>query len=213
MTRLILSGGHILDPSQNIDREGDLLIEDGKIVGIVDSGSSPRDGATMRDVKGKLITPGLIDIHVHLREPGFEYKEDIESGTRAAAAGGFTAVCCMPNTNPSIDSAAVVRQIIERAEEVGSARVYPIAALTRNMAGDQLCEIADLKAAGACAISDDAFPIESAETDRKSTRLNSSHDQISYAVFCLKKKNGYLPPHVATGMNATALQDPRSPAR
>src|SRR2546421_1894392 len=167
MTRLILSGGHILDPSQNIDREGDLLIEDGKIVGIVDSGSSPRDGATMRDVKGKLITPGLIDIHVHLREPGFEYKEDIESGTRAAAAGGFTAVCCMPNTNPSIDSAAVVRQIIERAEQVGSARVYPIAALTRNMEGDQLSEIADLKAAGACAISDDAFPIQNAETMRR----------------------------------------------
>lgn len=165
MTRLILSGGRIIDPSQNIDREGDLVIEDGKVAGIVAAGSA--NGDTVRDVRGKLVTPGLIDIHVHLREPGFEYKEDIESGTRAAAAGGFTAVCCMPNTNPSIDTAAVVRQIIERAEQVGSARVYPIGALTRNMQGDQLCEIADLKAAGACAISDDAFPIQNAETMRR----------------------------------------------
>ena len=163
--KLILAGGRILDPSRNLDREGDLVIEDGRIAGIVAAGSA--SGDDVRDVRGKLVTPGLIDIHVHLREPGFEYKEDIESGTRAAAAGGFTAVCCMPNTNPSIDSAAVVRQIIERAEEVGSARVYPIAALTKDMAGDQLCEIADLKAAGACAISDDAFPIESAETMRR----------------------------------------------
>ena len=163
--KLVLSGGRILDPSRDLEREGDLVIEDGRIAGIVAAGSA--SGDEVRDVRGKLVTPGLIDIHVHLREPGFEYKEDIESGTRAAAAGGFTAVCCMPNTNPSIDSAAVVRQIIERATEVGSARVYPIAALTRNMAGDHLSEIADLKAAGACAISDDAFPIESAETMRR----------------------------------------------
>lgn len=163
--KLILSGGRILDPSQNVDREGDLVIEDGKIAGIVAPGSAT--GEVVRDVRGKLVTPGLIDIHVHLREPGFEYKEDIESGTRAAAAGGFAAVCCMPNTNPAIDTAAVVRQIIERAEEVGSARVYPIGALTRNMAGDQLSEIADLKAAGAVAVSDDAFPIQNAETMRR----------------------------------------------
>jgi dihydroorotase len=165
--KLILSGGRIIDPSQNLDREGDLVIEDGRIVEITGSGDAARDGATVRDVRGRLVTPGLIDIHVHLREPGFEYKEDIESGTRAAAAGGFTAVCCMPNTNPSIDTAAVVRQIIERAEQVGSARVYPIGALTRNMGPDQLAEIGDLKAAGACAISDDAFPIQNAETMRR----------------------------------------------
>lgn len=166
--RLILAGGRILDPSQDIDREGDLVLEDGKIAGIVASGTAPTDShTTVRDVRGKLVTPGLIDIHVHLREPGFEYKEDIESGSRAAAAGGFTSVCCMPNTNPSIDTAAVVRQIIERAEQVGICRVYPIAALTRNMAGDQLTEIADLRAAGACAVSDDAFPIQNAETMRR----------------------------------------------
>ncbi len=163
--RLVLANARILDPSQNIDRFGDLVIEDGKIAGVVAAHSA--DGDEVRDCSGLLVTPGLIDIHVHLREPGFEYKEDIESGTRAAAAGGFTAVCCMPNTSPSIDSTAVVRQIIERAAEVGCARVYPIGALTRNMQGDQLCEIADLKAAGACAISDDAFPIQNAETMRR----------------------------------------------
>ena len=119
------------------------------------------------DVRGKLVAPGLIDIHVHLREPGQEYKEDIESGTRAAAAGGFTRVCCMPNTVPAIDTAAVVRQIIERAAAVGSARVHPIGAVTRDLQGDQLTEMAELKAAGAVAISDDAFPLQNAETVRR----------------------------------------------
>jgi dihydroorotase len=165
MSRLILSGGRIVDPSRNMDRVADLVIEDGKIAAIEDRADDRE--ATVRDVGGLVVAPGLIDIHVHLREPGQEYKEDIESGTRAAAAGGFTAVCCMPNTVPSIDTAAVVRQIIERAEQVGSARVYPIGALTRNMGPDQLAEIGDLKAAGACAISDDAFPIQNAETMRR----------------------------------------------
>src|SRR5262245_29473287 len=162
---LVLSNGRIIDPSQNLDREGDLIIEDGKIAGIVASGSARGD--ELRDCRGLLVTPGLIDIHVHLREPGFEYKEDIESGTRAAAAGGFTRVCCMPNTNPAIDTAAVVRQILERTEQVGSARVHPIGAATRAMQGDQLTEMAELKAAGAIAISDDAFPLQNADTVRR----------------------------------------------
>lgn len=163
--KLVLSGGRIVDPTQGLDREGDLVIEDGRIAAIEAAGAATGD--VVRDVRGLVVTPGLIDLHVHLREPGFEYKEDIESGTRAAAAGGFTAVCCMPNTNPAIDNAAVVRQILERAEQVGSARVYPIAALTRGMAGDQLSEIADLQQAGAVAVSDDAFPIQNAETMRR----------------------------------------------
>src|ERR1051325_9583202 len=124
--RLVLQNARILDPSQNLDREGDLVIENGFIAGIVASGAA--HGDVVRNCRGLLVTPGLIDIHVHLREPGFEYKEDIETGTRAAAAGGFTAVCCMPNTNPSIDTAAVVRQILERTAQVGSAHVHPIGA-------------------------------------------------------------------------------------
>src|SRR2546423_7257906 len=101
MLTMSLTGGRIIDPSQGLDREGDLVIEDGRIAGIVAAGSA--SGDEVRDVRGKLVTPGLIDIHVHLREPGFEYKEDIESGTRAAAAGGFTAGFCMPEKKPSHD--------------------------------------------------------------------------------------------------------------
>ncbi len=164
--KLVLAGGRVLDPSQNLDRNADVIIEDGKIRAIVEPGSGPADSERL-DVRGKLVTPGLVDIHVHLREPGFEYKEDIETGTRAAAAGGFTRVCCMPNTNPAIDSAAVVRQILERTEQVGSARVHPIAAATRAMEGDQLTEMAELKSAGAVAISDDAFPLQHADTMRR----------------------------------------------
>lgn len=163
--RFVLRGGRIIDPSQSMDRVADVVIADGVIEAITDPGAV--QDAEVRDVTNLLVTPGLIDIHVHLREPGFEYKEDIETGTRAAAAGGFTAVCCMPNTRPAIDTPAVVRQIIERAGEVGAARVYPIASLTCAMAGAQLAEIADLKAAGACAISDDAFPVQNAETMRR----------------------------------------------
>ncbi len=167
--KTIISGGRVIDPAQQIDRVADVLIDGVTIAGIVEPGAagSEYDDAERLDARGMVVTPGLIDIHVHLREPGQEYKEDIESGTRAAAAGGFTRVCCMPNTNPAIDTAAVVRQILERTEQVGSARVHPIGAATRAMQGDQLTEMAELKAAGACAISDDAFPLQNAETMRR----------------------------------------------
>lgn len=162
----LLHGGRVIDPSQGIDRIADLLIDGERIAGIYEPGQAPLADETI-DTAGRVVAPGLIDIHVHLREPGQEYKEDIESGTRAAAAGGFTTVCCMPNTVPAIDSAAVVRQILERAAAVGSARVHPIGAATRAMEGDLLTEMADLKAAGAIAISDDAFPLQNADTVRR----------------------------------------------
>ncbi len=167
MTKTVLTGGRVLDPSQNLDCLADLVLENGRVAGIVAPGSASRTSNTETiDVTGKLVTPGLIDIHVHLREPGQEYKEDIESGTRAAAAGGFTRVCCMPNTKPAIDTAAVVRQILERTAQVGSAHVHPIGAVTLDMNGDALTEMAELQAAGAVAISDDAFPLQNAETVR-----------------------------------------------
>ncbi len=169
----LLAGGRIIDPSENCDRIADLLIEGDRIAAILPPGSEVE--AERRDVSGLVVTPGLIDIHVHLREPGYEYKEDIESGTRAAAAGGFTAVCCMPNTNPPIADASVVSQIIEKAERYGYARVHPIGAIQRferdggahDRAEDGLTEMADLMAAGIVAVSDDAFPIQNAETMRR----------------------------------------------
>ncbi|MCS6776072.1 MAG: dihydroorotase [Chloroherpetonaceae bacterium] len=164
--RKVLTGGRVIDPSQDLDRAADVVIEGDRIAGIVAPGEAVGDAARI-DVRGKVVTPGLIDMHVHLREPGFEYKEDIESGTRAAASGGFTRVCCMPNTRPAIDTAATVRFVLERAAQVGAARVHPIGAATRDMQGDVLTEMAELKAAGVVAISDDAFPLQNAETLRR----------------------------------------------
>src|SRR5438045_2117549 len=162
---VVLSGGRILDPSRNLDREGDLGIEDGRIAGIVAAGSA--SGDHVRDVRGKLVTPGLIDIHVHLREPGHEYKEDIESGTRAAAAGGFTTVCCMPNTNPPNDCRAVTDLIVNRAREVGRARVRPVGAISRGLGGEALSEMGEMKDAGIVAVSDDGRPVMNGELMRR----------------------------------------------
>ncbi len=164
--KVLVTGGRVVDPSQNEDRLADILIVDGRVAGLYQPGSCKVD-AEMLSVAGMLVTPGLIDIHVHLREPGFEYKEDILSGSRAAAAGGFTRVCCMPNTNPAIDTAAVVSYIVQQSEKAGFARVHPIAAATRGMEGDCLTEVAELKAAGAVAVSDDAFPLQNAATVRR----------------------------------------------
>lgn len=162
---LVLRGGRVIDPANGVDRFADLVIADGEISGLMEPGAG--SGDTVRDVTGMVVAPGFIDLHVHLREPGFEYKEDIESGCRAAAAGGFTSVCCMPNTNPAIDTPGVVQQIIQRANGVGLARVLPVAAVTKGLAGDALSEMAELKAAGAVAMSDDAFPLQNSETMRR----------------------------------------------
>ena len=119
------------------------------------------------DVRGKWVVPGLIDLHAHLREPGQEYKEDIATGTRAAAAGGFTAVCAMPNTTPPNDTRAVTELIVRRAREVGAVRVYPIGAITKGLAGETLAEMAELKEAGSVAVSDDGRPVMNAELMRR----------------------------------------------
>ena len=136
---LIIKNGHVVDPVNGIDSQKDVLIEDGKIA-TVDSGLE-KGGAEVLDAKGLYVVPGLIDMHVHLREPGFEHKETIETGTAAAAAGGFTAVACMPNTKPVNDSASVTNFILRRASESGHARVFPIGAITKGEEGKELAEI------------------------------------------------------------------------
>jgi dihydroorotase len=163
--RLLIRGGRVVDPSRNLDAALDVLIADGRIAE-VDARLSAR-GATVLEAKGLLVCPGLIDLHTHLREPGREDKETIATGTRAAAAGGFTAVCAMPNTDPVNDHAGVTRAILERARASGGARVHPIGAITRGSLGAELSEYGDLKEAGCVAVSDDGRPVASARVMRR----------------------------------------------
>ena len=163
--KILIKKGHLIDPKNNVDGCYDVLIEDGRVAAVgVDISCAD---AEQIDAEGLLVTPGLIDIHVHLRDPGLEYKEDIISGTRAAAAGGVTSVACMPNTKPVIDSAAVVEYIINKARQHGSANVYPVAAISQSMKGDVLSEMGELKAAGCVAFSDDGVPVVSGELMRR----------------------------------------------
>jgi dihydroorotase len=168
---LILKNGRLFDPSQNLDQTGDLIIQDDRIRGL-----GPELGAAgpgVLDCSGCLIVPGLIDLHVHLREPGFAYKETIATGTRAAAAGGFTAVCAMPNTNPVNDSAGATAYLAQRARELGHARVYPIGAITAGSQGEHLAALGAMREAGAVGFSDDGRPVMNAQILRRALEYAS----------------------------------------
>ncbi|HHU32912.1 MAG: dihydroorotase [Zhaonellaceae bacterium] len=162
----LIKGGRVIDPLNGIDGVKDILIE-GKVISQVADQIAVTDQVNVINAEGKIITPGLIDMHVHLREPGLEYKETIYSGTRAAAAGGFTAVASMPNTRPVADNKAVVRFIIEQAARDGAVKVYPIGSITKGSQGEELAEIADLKEAGVVALSDDGNPVVNSEIMRR----------------------------------------------
>ncbi|MCZ6506548.1 MAG: dihydroorotase [Acidobacteria bacterium] len=155
--KLLLRGGRLVDPTQGLDGEFDLLIEDGEVARI--DAHIEEDGARVRDATGLVVTPGWIDMHIHLREPGQEYKETVRSGTLAAAAGGFTAVACMANTEPVNDNRSVTEHILKEAERHGYARVYPIGAVSKGQLGEELAEIADMVAGGVVAVSDDGHPV------------------------------------------------------
>ena len=158
MNQILIRGGHLIDPAAGIDAPRDLLLADGKVAAIEAPGKIKQNGAEIINAKGLVVAPGLVDIHVHLREPGQGYKETIATGTAAAAAGGFTTVCAMPNTVPVNDSPETTRWM--QAPERGAAiRVFPIAAATRGSMGEALTEYGSLKAAGAVAVTDDGKPI------------------------------------------------------
>ncbi len=160
---ILIRGGRIVDPGRGFDGVGDVLIRGGRI----GAGGERVDGAAVRglsviDATGLVVCPGLVDIHCHLRDPGFEYKETIETGTRAAARGGFTTVCCMPNTNPPADSRATVEYIQRTAAATASVRVLPIGCVSKGRQGKEMAELGDLAAAGVVAFSDDGSPVADA---------------------------------------------------
>jgi len=155
----------VIDPASRLDAVRDVAIEDGKISAIGESLDA--SGAEQFDATGLIVAPGFIDMHVHLREPGFEHAETVESGSRAAAAGGFTSICCMPNTSPVNDNATVTSYIVERAARHAIVNVFPIGAITKNSAGEELAAIGSMKDAGIVAISDDGRPVMNARVMRR----------------------------------------------
>ncbi|HYJ86052.1 MAG TPA: dihydroorotase [Pyrinomonadaceae bacterium] len=165
--KLLIANGYIVDPSQGINTGRDLLIEDGRVVSVLERGQeAPRD-VEFLDATGLVVAPGFIDLHTHLREPGAEYKETIASGASAAVAGGWTTICAMPNTDPVNDSPAVTRFIIEQAERAQLANVFPIGALTKGSKGTELAEMGEMKNAGIVAVSDDGRPVPNAGMMRR----------------------------------------------
>ncbi len=165
--RIVIHGGTVIDPANNLEAARDLLIEDGLIRAIDKPGSFFDVGEAGIDANGLIVAPGFIDMHVHLREPGYEYKETVLTGAQSAVAGGFTAVACMANTNPVNDNGSVTRYIIEKAQEANLARVFPIGALSKRLQGEELAEIGEMVEAGAVAISDDGRPVMDANLMRR----------------------------------------------
>ena len=173
--RMLIKNGRVLDPANNIDDSLDIFIE-GNIIKKVAKGIKAEASAKVIDAKGKIVAPGLIDIHTHLREPGFEYKETIRTGTMAAAAGGFTAICCMPNTNPINDNRAVTEFILSKSAKEGIVNVLPIGAITKGSQGKALAEISDMVNAGCVAISDDGKGVMDAEVMRRGLEYTKAFD-------------------------------------
>ncbi|HZK43642.1 MAG TPA: dihydroorotase [Syntrophomonadaceae bacterium] len=170
--KILIKNGRVIDPENKVNQVMDILIEDDKIAKLAEDIKLDDAEAIIIEAQNKIVCPGFIDLHVHLREPGFEYKEEIATGTRAAAVGGFTSICCMPNTDPVIDNAAVANFIKERAAKSGVVNVFSIGAISKEQLGAEITEIAQLVAAGCVAISDDGEPV---------TRANIMRNAMDYA--------------------------------
>jgi len=173
--RLLIRNGRVVDPSQGLDQGMDILVEDGHVAAIGERLEAPAR-VKILDAAGLVVAPGFIDLHTHLREPGFEYKETIETGSKAAVAGGFTAICCMPDTEPVNDDPSVTSYIRERAEQAGLARIYPVGALSKGLKGEEMAEIGEMAKAGAVAISDDPRPVSNALLMRRALEYARSFD-------------------------------------
>ena len=171
---VIIRHGRVIDPGR-INGPADVLIQDGKIAQVATELVVP-PGATVMDASGKWVLPGFVDLHVHLREPGFEYKETIQTGTSAAVAGGFTSVCCMPNTSPVNDNQSVTEFILDKARAAGLAHVFPIGAITKGSEGKELAEFGELKDAGCVAVSDDGKPVTNGMVMRRALEYARAFD-------------------------------------
>ena len=178
--KLLIKNGRVLDPSVNHDKNCDVLVEDGVIAGVVDTVNVAEYDEVI-DALGCFVMPGLIDLHVHLREPGFEHKETIETGSRAAAAGGFTTICPMPNTKPSTDSPEMVEWVINKAAEVSPINIIPVGAVTLGQAGDELTDIVGMNAKGALAISEDGKSVMNAKVYREAMEIAAKNDVLIMA--------------------------------
>src|SRR3989454_5730908 len=174
--RLLIQNGYVIDPSQGINTGRNVLVEDGRVVGLPNFSEGVPEGAEVFDATGLVVAPGFIDMHAHLREPGDEYKETIASGAAAAIAGGFTTVCAMPNTDPVNDNAAVTRFVIEQAQRAGLANVFPVGAITKNSKGTELAEMGEMKDAGIVAVSDDGRSVPSAGLMRRAMEYARGFD-------------------------------------
>jgi len=174
MAQLLIKNGRVIDPAAGRDAVADVLIDDGRVAKVSADIGAP--GAELLDARGCIVAPGFIDMHVHLREPGIEHAETIETGSRAAAAGGFTSICAMPNTLPVNDNATVTSYIVDRARKYAVTNVFPIGAITRDSAGEELAAIGSMKQAGIVAISDDGHPVMNARVMRRAMEFARSFD-------------------------------------
>jgi dihydroorotase len=176
MKSILIQNGHVIDPANQLDGEADVFLKDGKVEKVGKGLKVKADQVI--DAKDKIVTPGLVDIHVHLREPGFEYKETIATGTHAAVAGGVTSVACMPNTNPPIDDQTIVYFIKAKAEKEGYCHVFPVGCISKRREGAEMAEIGELKRAGAVALSDDGAPVMNAELMRRVMEYAKTQDLV-----------------------------------